>query len=165
MRYIQSTLLSDEKVIHSARPHWIIFSTAAIYLIISAILLIFGPDLLLSGITLFSWQLYQLLALVVFIVALYFGLGAFITYSTSEYGITNKRILIKVGFIRRISVELFLDKIEAIQISQSISGRIWNYGTIVIIGTGGSRDPFCFVPSPLKFRKVAQQQIDLVKKS
>ena len=66
----------------------------------------------------------------------------------------------KVGFIRRNSLEIFLHKIESVYVEQSLFGRIFNYGVIVIAGTGGSKDPFPFIPNPLLFRRKVQEQIE-----
>ncbi|MCX7144084.1 MAG: PH domain-containing protein [Proteobacteria bacterium] len=82
-----------------------------------------------------------------------------IDYFTSEFAITNKRIIIKVGFISRKTVELNLSKLESVNVEQSILGRILDYGTITVIGTGGTKEPFSNIISPLEFRKQFQQVI------
>ena len=71
----------------------------------------------------------------------------------SEYVITNRRIIIKTGFIARNSFEMNLSKIESVNVEQSIMGRILNYGSITIIGSGGTRETFHNIAHPLKFRK------------
>jgi len=76
---------------------------------------------------------------------------------TSEFAITNKRIIIKVGFISRRTLEMNLGKVESINVDQSILGRILGYGTINIIGTGGTKEPFADISDPLDFRKQYQQ--------
>ncbi len=76
---------------------------------------------------------------------------------TSEFAITNKRIIIKVGFISRRTIEMNLTKVESVSIEQSILGRILGYGTIKVIGTGGTREPFSGIANPLEFRKQFQQ--------
>jgi len=76
---------------------------------------------------------------------------------TSEFAITNKRIIIKVGFISRKTLEMNLQQIESINVDQSILGRILGYGTIVLIGTGGTKESFSNIAAPLEFRKQYQQ--------
>lgn len=76
---------------------------------------------------------------------------------TSEFVITNKRVIVKVGFISRRTVELNLAKVESINVDQSIGGRIFGYGTVNIIGTGGTKEPFANISAPLDFRKQFQQ--------
>jgi hypothetical protein len=76
---------------------------------------------------------------------------------TSEYAITNKRVIIKVGLIRRRTVEMNISKIESINVDQSILGRILGYGNISIVGTGGTKETFDTLSSPIQFRKKFQE--------
>lgn len=76
---------------------------------------------------------------------------------TSEFAITNKRVIIKVGFISRRTLEINLQKIESISVDQTILGRILDYGNIVVIGTGGTKEPFSNIAAPMEFRKQYQQ--------
>jgi len=80
-----------------------------------------------------------------------------IAYTTSEFAITNKRIIMKVGLIRRRTLEMNLQKIETVNINQGILGRILGYGTVTIIGTGGTRESFPRIANPLEFRKRFQE--------
>lgn len=75
----------------------------------------------------------------------------------SEYVITNRRIIIKTGFIARNTFEMNLSKIESVNVEQSIMGRILNYGSITIIGSGGTRETFHNIAHPLEFRKSFQE--------
>lgn len=165
MRYIQSTILKNEKLIFWTRPHWIIFFPAVVSFLAALFFIYYGPRLGLIGLRLFNLEIYQLIALIAFLFGVYGCISGYITYQTSEYGITDRRVLMKTGWIRRNSLEIFLDKIEAVRVNQSILGRILNYGTIVIVGTGGTEDPFYSVPNPLEFRKRVQQQIDMYEHS
>jgi len=76
---------------------------------------------------------------------------------TSEYAITNKRVIIKVGLIRRRTIEMNVQKVESINVDQSIFGRILGYGDITVVGTGGSRETFETLADPIGFRKKFQQ--------
>lgn len=80
-----------------------------------------------------------------------------IARKTSEFAVTNKRVIIKTGFISRRTIELNLSKIESVQVEQGILGRILGYGTIVLIGTGGTKEPFNSISDPLTFRKKFQE--------
>ncbi len=75
---------------------------------------------------------------------------------TSEFAVTNKRVIIKVGLLRRRTLEMNLSKIESINVNQSIIGRILRYGDILVIGTGGTRELFPSIGAPIKFRKAYQ---------
>jgi uncharacterized membrane protein YdbT with pleckstrin-like domain len=94
-----------------------------------------------------------------FLVGILLGVLRFIAYKSSEFAVTNKRVLIKVGFIRRHSLELLLQKVEGIGVDQGIVGRIFGYGTIIVTGTGGTKEPFKNIENPLEFRKQVQQSI------
>ncbi|GAP43384.1 protein containing bacterial PH domain [Lentimicrobium saccharophilum] len=76
---------------------------------------------------------------------------------TDEFGITNKRVIIKTGLISRKTVELNLSKIESVNVNQSILGRILGYGSLQIVGTGGTKEIFANIQSPLTFRKRFQE--------
>lgn len=162
MSYIKKTLLDNEQIVYACRPHWIVFVPSGFILLIAILLYGFGPYLAVLNISIFAFTLYEILAIAVGAFGLFHFLKAYIVYRCSEYGITNKRILMKTGWFERNSLELFLDKIEAVHIDQTITGRLLGYGSVIIIGTGGSRDPFVNVPKPLHFRHIIQQEIDYV---
>ncbi len=77
--------------------------------------------------------------------------------ATSEFAVTNRRVVVKVGLVSRKTIELNLEKVESIGVEQTILGRILDYGTIVIIGTGGTREPFRGIRDPLDFRRAVNQ--------
>jgi len=77
--------------------------------------------------------------------------------SFSEFVITNRRIIIKTGFISRETFEMNLSKIESVNVDQSVFGRIFNFGSITIIGSGGTRETFHKISRPLAFRKAFQE--------
>ncbi len=152
MSYIENNLMSGESVIYSAKLHWVVFLWPGIWLVIALIMFSSGGDAAAAG-------------GVVIVIAILTGIASFINYSTSEFGITSKRVLAKVGFIRRNSLEVLLTKVEGIQVNQGILGRILGYGSIVVSGTGGSKDPFHKISAPLEFRRKAQEQIASVQDS
>jgi len=76
---------------------------------------------------------------------------------TSEYVITNKRIIMKTGLISRKTFEMNLQKIESVNVNQSFWGRILGFGTVTIIGTGGSKESFSDISNPLLFRRKFQE--------
>jgi uncharacterized membrane protein YdbT with pleckstrin-like domain len=129
MSYIKSILRSDENVVFKTKRHWIIFVWPVFFAFIG-----------LSFITnnQFFWGLLLFIPMVL----------AFIDYQTSEFAVTNKRVVAKVGFIRRNSIEVLLTKVEGIRIEQSILGRMLNYGAI-ITGAAGSSNPFTSIANPI----------------
>lgn len=72
---------------------------------------------------------------------------------TTEFSVTNQRIVAKSGFIQRHTVEMLLSKVETVSVNQSVVGRLLNFGTVTITGTGGSKESFKFVVNPISIRK------------
>ncbi len=85
------------------------------------------------------------------------GLSPIIQQKTSEFVITNKRVIMKTGFISRKTFEMNLQKIESVNVDQSLFGRFLGYGTVTVIGTGGSRESFSDISEPLIFRRKFQE--------
>ena len=81
---------------------------------------------------------------------------------SSEFAVTNKRVIWKEGIIRRTTGEMNLGKIENVQVDQSIAGRIFNYGIVALVGTGGTRESFNLISAPLRFRQAILQAQDVM---
>jgi len=161
MEYVKHNLLLNEKILLLQKPHWVIFLSSPGPLIIAIYILFYAPP----SLNFYFYQqytVYHLVGLLLIATAIYWFLQALITYYTSEYAITDKRVMMKVGWIRRHSIEIMIEKVEGILVDQSILGRIFSYGTITIIGTGGTKDSFMYIPNPLVFRKTVQEQIDVI---
>jgi len=146
MSYIDKNLMDTEAVVYRGRLHWIVFAWPVIWLFAAIALFIFGGDAAAGGI-------------LCFVIALFVFLFSYLTYKRAEFGITNKRVIAKAGFVRRASIEVLLNKVEGIQVDQGIIGRVLNFGSITINGTGGTREPFHKISAPLEFRKKTQEQI------
>ncbi len=88
-----------------------------------------------------------------------FGLGlilwvvAWLRYVTTELAITNKKIIAKFGFIKRDTIELLLPKVESVQVNQSILGRMFDYGSVVVAGAGNPQAPVPGIADPVGFRR------------
>ena len=73
---------------------------------------------------------------------------------------TNRRVVVKTGLAARKTIEMLLNKIESIEVNESGMGRLLGYGSITLIGTGGTFEPFHVMAKPLEFRNRVQQQIE-----
>ncbi len=125
MSYIDDSLIEGETIIHRARISW--WSQAGL--------------VLLGIVTL------------VVVLGLFFLIAAWIKVRSTEIAITNRRVIAKSGFIRRHTVEINLEKVEALKVEQGFFGRILNYGTIFISGAGTSVAPIANIADPLVFRR------------
>jgi uncharacterized membrane protein YdbT with pleckstrin-like domain len=74
--------------------------------------------------------------------------------------VTNRRVVVKQGLVSRKTIEMLLNKIETIEVSEPMVGRMLGYGSITIIGTGGTSEPFHKIAQPLPFRSEVQQQLE-----
>jgi uncharacterized membrane protein YdbT with pleckstrin-like domain len=93
-------------------------------------------------------------------IGLIFLFFAWLYTISTDLGVTNKRVIGKWGFISRRTIEQRLDKIEGVQVHQDILGRILNYGTIIVTGTGGSGTPIPNIANPLEFRSAVNDAMD-----
>jgi uncharacterized membrane protein YdbT with pleckstrin-like domain len=158
MGYVDKNLISGESVAYRARLHWILFAKPAlIAIVVIAIVggIFYAADLFDK----LSDQTSGLIWLGVFVVAAIPLLSTLLTWRSAEFAVTNKRVILKTGFVQSKTAEMFLNKIESVGVDQSISGRMLGFGSITIRGTGGSFEPFHRVSSPLKFRNEIQEQI------
>jgi uncharacterized membrane protein YdbT with pleckstrin-like domain len=94
------------------------------------------------------------------VIVLVWLIAALVKRQTSEFVVTNKRVLMKTGVFTVRSIELLLSKVEAIAVHQSLAGRMLGYGDIVLTGSGGTKEPFSSIQSPLAFRNAVQAASD-----
>jgi len=85
-------------------------------------------------------------------------ISAIVAKISTEMAVTNKRVIIKTGLISRRTVELNHAKVETIGVDQGILGRMLNFGAIIVVGTGGTKEKFPWVAAPLDFRRAVQAQ-------
>lgn len=134
----------DSNVVYFAKLHWIIFFWPVMMLVACLSLAIyfnqFHPLLLIFGGFALIW---------IFI--------TWVTYHFSSLTILRKRVIIRTGVLVRQTVDVALSKIETMDIRQSIMGSIFQYGTLIIIGTGGSRQLINFLQRPLTCRRYIEQ--------
>jgi len=143
MSYVDRNLLEGEEVMYRARLHRLIFLPPVAIAVAGLAVAIFVNAI--------AGAVFGVAAVLVFI-------PRFVRYMTSEFAVTNKRVIVKVGLINRHTLELVLAKIETVGVDQGVLGRIFNYGTIVVTGTGGTKEPFTNIANPLGFRKQVQSE-------
>lgn len=146
MSYLEQNLVPGERLAHRASLHWMVFAPAVAIAGVGVILMV-----LLEG---YRW-----------VGGVGVGVGAlmmmkpYILFRFSEFGVTDRRVLVKLGLVSRESLDQMLDKVEAIQVEQDILGRILGYGTVTVIGTGGTREAFPRLSDPFAFRRAIQERI------
>ncbi len=160
MSYVKNNLNAGEQIVYTTNLHWVVLSRSILWdvvfsatgialLYLSAKLtnmesrgaIIFGGLLILGG----NLQL----------------AAAIVKRNSTEMAVTNKRVIIKVGYLTKRTIELFLSKVESVEVEQTVCGRMLGYGSIALRGTGGTNEPFNHVADPLEFRRQVQHQIEV----
>ncbi len=147
-RYIDDILQPGEKVLYSTNAHWIFYGPAIAAWIVALILFILSRETTTEGIVLLCLSA----AAVGAIGALYWTVKAWFHRWTTETDVTNMRVVHKTGFIKRRTFEMSLDKVESVDVNQSILGRILNYGSVTVRGVGEGAETIDMIASPLDFR-------------
>jgi len=164
MSYVDANLIPGEKVVYQTRLHW----TVMLGHLLFAVLVLGLP----GGILLYyvSRERQQASAAkehlmlggagVLLILAVIVVILGLLRRNATEMAVTTRRVIIKTGLAARKTIEMLLSKVESIEVSETAGGRLLGYGTIVVIGTGGTSEPFHKIAHPLEFRSQVQQQIE-----
>jgi len=147
-RYIDEILQPGEKVLYSTNAHWMFYLPAIVAWIVTLAFLVVSRMVVADTPMLLCLSLAAISA----IIALYWTGMAWFRRATTETDVTNFRIVHKTGFIKRRTFEMSLDKVESVDVNQSILGRIMNYGDVTIMGVGEGKETIKTIASPLAFR-------------
>ena len=125
MGYVDETIGVNEKIVYIVKFHWIYTLSALLYLFF------FG----------------------IFIIGIIIFFKMMINKWTTERVLTNSRYIQKNGWIARKTEEISIYKIEEVDLSQTILGRVLGYGSISISGTGSGNIILKSIDDPLLFQK------------
>ena len=155
MSYVDKNLMPGEQVVYRARIHWICIASPVFWIAFWGVLWFKVAPLFLVFVATNipnDGRAVATLTAINVVVTLVFGVVVFrlvwglllnlIAFVSSEFAVTDKRVLAKFGALRQISLELFLSQVEGTIVGQSILGRILGYGTLTVTGTGGMKTPF-----------------------
>jgi uncharacterized membrane protein YdbT with pleckstrin-like domain len=158
--YIETNLVAGEKVLFKTRLHWIVMVRSFLL----GLLLAAGGLASLIANYYFDLEGGRRQAMLIGGIALVVLGGISIAYgfvrrNATEVGVTNLRVLIKTGLMKRRSIEVLLSKVESIGVNEGAFGRMLGYGSVIIRGTGGTNETFEKISHPNDFRRQVQQQI------
>jgi uncharacterized membrane protein YdbT with pleckstrin-like domain len=149
MRYVRRVLQPGETIVYSTKLHWVIYVKTILLAIVCVVLV--GAGVSTSDNQNISLA-FEIAAIIFALLALSTGLRAFIRRATTELAVTDHRVIYKSGLISRHTIEMNRDKVESVDVDQSLLGRIFGYGTVIVRGTGGSLEPMRNIGEPLTFR-------------
>jgi uncharacterized membrane protein YdbT with pleckstrin-like domain len=163
MSYIESHLVEGETVIYQTRLHWVVMLG---HIILGCFVLGLPGAFLLyyaatqPGTDSGNMRLMAVGGTILFIGGVAAIVMGMVRRNATEMALTNRRVVIKTGIFGRTTIEMLLNKVESIEVNETAFGRMLGYGTIVVVGTGGTPEPFHKVDHPLEFRSKVQQQIE-----
>jgi uncharacterized membrane protein YdbT with pleckstrin-like domain len=146
MSYVKSVLQPDEQIRYITNISWVIFLPGIGLLILAVASYWLG--IRESA----AYSLWAGIAAILAVIAALLLFSAWFRRHTTEIAVTNRRIIYKRGFISRQTVEMQMDKVESVDVNQTIWGRIFGYGEIQIHGVGGDIEPLRNIDSPIEFR-------------
>jgi membrane protein YdbS with pleckstrin-like domain len=145
--YLDRNLLTNETVLFRTRLHWRMYVGPVLFT-----LLVMGPVAVLLWMRgAAPWSPLPVA------LGLLWVLAAHVRRASSEFAVTNKRVVIKLGVFTTRSIELLPSKIEGIAIAQGPWGKLFGYGDIVVTGSGGTRETFAGIQAPFQFRRAIQE--------
>jgi uncharacterized membrane protein YdbT with pleckstrin-like domain len=145
MSYLQRVLQPGEQVRQISSLHWIRYWRGVAAALLAVVAYALSETRLLPGI----WR-YTAYALA--LVAVVLLLEQWFRWLVTEIAVTDRRVIYKKGLIRRQTSEMNMDKVESVQIDQSILGRILDYGDVMIFGTGVGFETFRTIANPIDLR-------------
>ncbi len=128
MRYIDESLAPGEEILQ--RGQW--------------------PGLFWFG----AWV--ALIVLGIAIVGIFIFLRSVIVMNTTDFAVTNKRVILKRGWLNRRTQELAVGSVEGVVLDQSWWARLWNYGHVIVTGTGDAVIRFPAMADPVAFRRAIE---------
>jgi uncharacterized membrane protein YdbT with pleckstrin-like domain len=143
-------LQPGESVLHEAHLHWLIF-LRAIGLMILAVIFLIG-ELAVSPHEPMVATTLVVIACFFALIAVESALRAWIRRVTTEFAVTDRRVIFKTGLISRHTLEMNRSKVESVDVDQPLLGRIFGYGTVILRGTGSTFEPIYHIADPLAFR-------------
>ncbi|MCU7798721.1 MAG: PH domain-containing protein [gamma proteobacterium symbiont of Lucinoma myriamae] len=143
--YVDNNLMPNETTIKKGSIHWFTYVPGALLFLIGLI------SILGSG---------GVFGLLFLAFGILFLTKSFLYHISTELAVTSKRVVAKFGFIRRNTIELNHKNVESFKVEQTIFGRLFNFGTVFINGTGGVSTPIPHIVAPLDFRKEALVAIE-----
>jgi uncharacterized membrane protein YdbT with pleckstrin-like domain len=150
MSYVQRVIQPGEQILRIGHRHWIIYRKAIFFAALAIAAFVYGHEnYTYRGFTTIGGG-------VLLAIALLFFVSAWFRQAITEIAVTNKRVIYKVGLFNRHTTEMNIDKVETVVVDQSILGRLLDYGTIHIKGTGQGIENLREIAAPIELRNAIE---------
>jgi uncharacterized membrane protein YdbT with pleckstrin-like domain len=145
MSYVERVLQPGEQVRYISSIHWIVYWPGVAVALLAVAAYWFGETRLLPKVWLYTAYALALVAVVLLVREWY-------QWWITEIAVTNRRVIYKKGLIRLHTNEMNMDKVESVQVGQSFLGRMFDFGTVKILGTGEGFEALQTIAGPIKLR-------------
>ena len=148
MSYVQRVLQPGETLIYATRLHWLVYARGLGLLIVAVVSAALASRVETAELRMLFWAG----AGGLFVLAVIAGVAGALRRASTELAVTDHRVIYKRGIVGRYTIEMARSKVESVDVVQSFLGRMFNFGTILVRGTGGTLEPFRDVEDPLRLR-------------
>jgi uncharacterized membrane protein YdbT with pleckstrin-like domain len=148
MSFIEKNLANNEKIVYKGNLHWWIYMKNILLIVLGIIIISAAKNNFANGV-----------GGIIVIIALIGLIGAYMRSKSSEFVVTNRRIMLKTGVLKRKLVELQLNRAEGLMVDQGVIGRMFNYGGIIVT-SGGVREVFTPIAQPYEFKRQINNAIE-----
>jgi uncharacterized membrane protein YdbT with pleckstrin-like domain len=142
--YVDRSLIPGEEVVYRASLYKLPFLWLIVPAVAAFVAAVFHVWLVVLG---------------ALVVACVIWVNVWARRAAAEFAVTSKRVIVAVGAVHRRTLEIMLDKVEGVGVEQTLTGRMFNFGTVTITGSGGTRESFANIAAPLEFRRQVQTQL------
>lgn len=142
MSYVHQTLLENEKIILESRMSYWAFWKPILAALVA--LYLSGQAFSAGSVTLGCW---------LFAIAPNVALYVWLVRRSTEMAVTDLRVLIKTGVVKRDTRELYLTRVEGVEVDQGVWGRLCNFGDLRVRGVGTEVATVEWASNPLRFRR------------
>jgi uncharacterized membrane protein YdbT with pleckstrin-like domain len=141
MSYVREILRPDEKLLATGNIHWIIYWPAIALMALAVI-----------SLSVLGFASIRIIFLLLALAAIFFAIKEWLQQWITEIAVTDRRVIVKTGLIRRHTAEMNMDKVESVTVYQSVLGRLLGYGSVHVRGTGEGLGHLDYISSPILLR-------------
>jgi len=155
MGFSNKMLNPGEEVVVDVRPHWkfLFMPAIAVAVVVAGCVAALVEDVP-------QWALIALGALLV--VCLLWLAGRYLKWTTTSFVVTNERLVLRRGVLKRFGREILLDRLTDISCNQTLSDRVLRCGDVLLESPGrDSPEVFPDLPHPVAIQNEIYRLISM----
>lgn len=163
MAYIDSLLGRGEQILYVARQHiFVLVTNILTELALIALLVAAGvasnmafdtSSAMIGSVT--ASNLILLICVAISVVVLLSGFADYLRWNSEQYIVTDRRVIQVRGIFNKRVIDSSLEKINDVEMRQSVFGRMLNFGTIEILTAAGEEGANLMdrIEAPMEFKR------------